>query len=359
MSIISKYLIKEILKYVGMVLAVVITIYVAVDFFEKIDDFMEAGLPLSKAISFFIFKIPFIMAQIFPVAILLAVLIVFGLMNKYNEIIALKSGGISIYQLLRPVLLLGICASIFLFFFSEVLVPVTVEKANRIWLRDVKQKRSAIISKEKNIWLKDKQVISHIRYYSKIQKTVFGLTLNYFDENFRLIRRVDAQKGVFKNGKWELHELMEQRLEEGGMDYAVTFHKTQTVPLPMSPQSLETVVKKSEEMNFKELLAYVKKVEDEGYDASTYRVDLYAKTAFPFICVIMCLVGMSISVRAKSGEGLPLGIAYGIGIAFLYWIFYSFCVSLGYGEMLPPVIAAWTANLLFLCFGVLNLLNAE
>lgn len=359
MSIISKYLLKEISRYIGMVLAVVITIYVAVDFFEKIDDFMEAGLPLSKAAIFFTFRIPFIVAQIFPVAILLSVLIVFGLMTKHNEIIALKSGGVSIYQLLKPVLLLGISASVFLFFFSEAVVPITVEKANRIWLWDVKQKRSAIISKEKNIWLKDKQLITHIRYYSKAQKTVFGLTLNHFDDNFRLIRRTDAEKGVFKNGKWVLHEVMEQRLEENGKDYAVTFHEMLTLSLPMSPQRLETVVKKSEEMNFRELLAYVRKVEAEGYDAGTYRADLYAKTAFPFVCVIMCLVGMSIPLRSQRKEGLPLGIAYGIGIAFLYWIFHSFCMSLGYGEMLPPLIAAWTANVLFSCFGVLNLLNAE
>ncbi|MDM8538993.1 LptF/LptG family permease, partial [Desulfobacterales bacterium HSG17] len=99
--------------------------------------------------------------------------------------------------------------------------------------------------------------------------------------------------------------------------------------------------------------------ESEGYDATLYKVDLHAKAAFPFICIILSIVGISIASRRIIKDGLPAGIAYGIGIAFLYWIFYSFCISLGYGGMLPPVAAAWVANLVFSCFAVYLLLNAE
>ncbi|MEA3429334.1 MAG: LptF/LptG family permease, partial [Thermodesulfobacteriota bacterium] len=139
----------------------------------------------------------------------------------------------------------------------------------------------------------------------------------------------------------------------------ITFHEKIIEKLDFMPDDLMRVVKKSEDMSFTELISYVRKIEAEGYDATSYRVDLYAKTAFPFVCIIMCMIGTGIAVRGKIKEGLPVIIACGIGIAFLYWIFYSFCISLGYGEMLPPVIAAWAANLIFLCFGALILLNAE
>ena len=48
-----------------------------------------------------------------------------------------------------------------------------------------------------------------------------------------------------------------------------------------------------------------------------------------------------------------------LGIAFLYWVFFSFCLSLGYGELLPPFIAAWAANLIFSSIALVLLLNAE
>ena len=358
MLIIHTYLTKEIAKYFFIVLASVICIYAAVDFFEKIDNFLRAGASLSKALIFFALKTPFIMAQVIPVCILLSILVAFGLMAKNNELVAIKSCGVSIYFFMKPILFIGVISSVVLFFFSEVIVPITMEKANRIWLQDVR-KEAAMVSKEKNIWIKGSRMITHIAHYSPTRKTIFGVTLNHFDEDFRLVRRVDAEKGVFKEGRWVLSHLMEQVLNKTDGDYTVTFYEEKIEPLDFLPEDLKRVIKKSEEMNIKELLSYIRKIEAEGYGATSYRVDLHAKLAFPLVCLIMCIVATGISLRGNLKEGLPVSIAYGLGIAFLYWVFYSFCVSLGYGEMLPPVVAAWMANLIFICFGVVTLLNAE
>ncbi len=79
MSILDRYLIKEILKHFGIVLLSTIVIYLAIDFFENIDRFMEADLPTSRILEFFQLKLPLIIVQVTPVGLLLAVLITFGL----------------------------------------------------------------------------------------------------------------------------------------------------------------------------------------------------------------------------------------------------------------------------------------
>jgi len=358
MSIIYKYITIQILKYLVIVLVFVVGIYLAVDFFERVDDFMEAGIPFSKMIFFFALRIPFIVAQIIPICILMSVLIVFSLMARGNEIVALKSSGIRIYYLLKPVFIMGCILGALLFMLSDVIVPITMAKSNQIWLKDVR-KESTIITKEKNIWIKGNRSITHVKYFNPKDKTINGITFYKFDGNFRLIRRIDAEKGVFSQGEWMLYELMEQTLDAKKEKYNITFHENKTERLNLLPENLITVAKKSEEMTFGELFAYIKKIEAEGYDATIYKVDLYAKIAFPFICVIMCMVGTGLAAGGTVKEGMPVVIAYGIGTAFIYWIFYSFCLSLGYGEMLPPAIAAWTANLAFFSFGALTLLNAE
>lgn len=358
MSIIQKYLAVQVSKYFGVVLTTVVGIYVAVDFFERIDDFIEVELPLSKAFAYFLFNIPFVVSQIIPVGILLAVLIVFGLMTRNNEIVALRAGGVHIYYLFKPVLAIGVAASAVLFLFSEVVVPITAQKANQIWLGEVR-KESTILSKEKNIWIKRNRAIIHITFYNPEQKVIYGITANQFDKDFRLARRIDARSGTFHDGRWVLSEVVEQRLDKTDNAYQVAFHEQKTESLDFFPEDLKRVIKRSEAMNFKELLEYIRRVEAEGYDATVYTVDLWAKTAFPLICVIMCVLGTGISFRGRVREGLPLSIVYGIGVSFLYWIFLSFCMSLGYGEMLPPFVAAWTANFVFLCFGVLMMLNAQ
>jgi len=358
MYLIEKYVTKEILKYFCILLATVVSIYLAVDFFEKIDNFMEAGLPFSKIIRFFYLKIPSIVAQIAPVGILLAVLVVFGLMNKNNEIIALKSSGVSIYYLLKPVASIGLLLTIIIFLLSELIVPITISKANGIWNTEVK-KKSAVISKGKNIWIKGNGVICHITYYNPANSTILGVALNFFDNDFRLTRRVDAKKGVFKNGKWIFYDIMEQKLDKESAHYRVTFLDEREEPFDFLLEDIKKVVKNSEEMGFMELYAYIEDIENEGYDASVYKVDLYAKLSLPFVCFIMCLVGTGVGGRDKIKESLSVSVCYGIGIVFFYWIFYSFCLSLGYGEMLPPFFAAWTANFILLCFGLFALLNAE
>jgi lipopolysaccharide export system permease protein len=356
MSLIEKYLTKEIFKYFGIVLLTVVGIYLAVDFFQRIDNFLEADLPFSRIISFYQLKIPSVIVQIAPVGILLAVSIVFGLMNKNNEIIALKSSGVSITYLLGPVVLIGLLLSIIVFLLSELLVPITISKANRIWNAEVK-KESAVISKGKNIWIKGNRVICHITYYNPANSTILGVALNFFDNDFRLTQRVDAKKGVFKNGKWIFYDIMEQKLDKESNHYRVTFLEEREEPFDFLPEDIKRVVRKSEEMGFLELYAYIEDIENEGYDASVYKVDLYAKLSFPFVSFIMCLAGAGISSKSKLKGSLSVSIFYGICMVFFYWIFYSFCLSLGYGEILPPFMAAWAANLVFLCFGILVFLK--
>jgi len=358
MSIISRYLTREIIKLFVIILALVIGIYVIVDFFEKIDDFMEKGIPATRAFVLLVFKAPFIIAQILPVSVLLAVLVTFGLMNKNNEITALKSSGVSVYYLFKPVFVLGALFTLLLFSLSEIIVPITMAKANAIWLREVRNE-SAIISREKNIWIKGNRSITHVKYYNASKKRLFGITLYRFDKKFRLIQRIDTAQGSYQNRNWKCLDVLEQNFkgEHGKSD--VTFHDTRVVQLDFLPEDLQRVIKKSEEMNFVELQRYIRKVEAEGYDATAYRVDLYAKIAFPFVCIIMCFLGTGIAAKGKIGEGLPAAVAYGMVITFLYWVFYSFCMSLGYGEMLPPYVAAWIANFVFLCIGAYLLLSAE
>lgn len=339
-------------------MVLIVGLYIAVDFFEKIDNFMEQDLPVTLAISFLALKTPLIIAQTAPISLFLSVIIVFGLMNKNNEVLALKSSGISVYTLLKPVSAIGLVFSILLFFFSEIIVPLTITHSNRIWMEDVK-KQPAMVSREKNIWIQGERSITHIKYYNPSTNAMHGVTIYFFDRSFSLIRRVDAEKGVFSNGKWVLENVMEQVLDEKSKNYVTAFFEEKERIFDFIPEDLGRAAKKSEEMSFNELLEYIRKVEAEGYDASAYKVDLHAKLAFPFVGMILCLAGMGISLKTERKEGPGTGIAIGIGTAFFYWIFYSFCLSLGYGEMLPPVIAAWTANLVFICMAVITLLNAD
>ena len=358
MTIISRYLYKEFAKYFGLILIIVLSIYVVVDFIEKIDDFMEAGLPFSLAAKFFLYNTPFVISQIVPLATLLAVLITFGLMSKNNELIALRAGGVSLLSLVRPVFGFGMISFLAVLFMAEILSPITVSVANAIWTIQV-QHRKVAVSTQKDYWLKAPQSIIHLKFYQIKEQKASGLTIYQFDESFHLVKRINAATATFEAGQWRLEQGGEQVFIAGTDKMDVHPFDSRLEKLQFSPDDLAKAVPRTEEMTFIQLNAYIKKVEAEGYEAVRYKVDLHKKIAFPFVCVIMALIGAGLAGRGKIKEGLPISISYGIGIAFLYWIAYSVCVSLGYAGKLPPIIAAWAVNILWLCFATYFIINAE
>ena len=358
MTIVDKYLTREILKCLATVLTVVVGLYVIVEFFNKVDNFMEAGLSIARLIRYLQLELPQIIVQIAPIAMLLAVLIAFGIMNKNNEIIALKCAGVSVYHLLRPVLTIAIVLSIMIFFLSEVVVPITMSRANKIWLTEVKNK-PAVATRQKDIWIKGPRSIYFIQYFNPKSQSISGVILNFFDNDFKLTRRVDANRGLYEQGKWVFYDILEQVLDRGSEVYQVQFHSQERIDVDFLPEDLRRAFKRSEEMNVAELYRYIQEIELEGYDATAFRVDFQARFAYPVLFIIVSIIGIGTAVKRKSREGPSVSIVFGAVVVFLYWVLHSFCLSLGYGGLLPPIISAWISNIIFTCYAVLNLMNAE
>lgn len=358
MAIIARYIIKEICKYFAIILIVVLGIYLTVDFIEKVDNFMEVGVPVSRAFLYLAYKLPLIVVQMTPLGVLLAVLITFGIMGKNNELVALRSGGISLASLAGPIFRCGVGATIFMILLAEGVAPLMTDRANHIWLEEVR-KENLTTTKRKDIWLKGEQLILHISVYNSKTAIAKGITVNRFDREFRLVERVDAKRGRYDKDKWRLEDGIVQKYDPDSGKTTVKPFSSYRTSLSFTPDSLSQATPRAEEMSFMQLYHYIKRVEAEGYDAGQYRVDLHTKIAFPFLCIIMSLMGAGLAARGKIREGLAISITYGIGIAFFYWIVFSFCVSLGYAGMLPPLIAAWGVNIIFISFSAFLLLNAD
>jgi len=358
LTIIHRYITGLFFKYFSMLLVVVIVIYLSIDLFGKLDNLMEAGLNPVEMLLFFVYKVPLIISQITPVAVLLAVLVVFGIMSRNNEVLALKSSGVSLQYLLAPVLVIGLVLSGALFVFSEAVVPVTISRAHQLEEKNAGE-RQVMSSREKNIWLKHQRAITYIQYFDPSENAIYGVSTIFFDDAFRLNRRIDAEKGIYQNGQWRLSSAMQQRFDGTDKSPESKFYETMTVELAIAPEDLRRVAQSVETMSFSRLKQYIEKVELEGYGATQYKVDLYAKTAYPAICLIMSLIGAALALRGKTREGMAVSFSYGIVTAFIYWSLYSFCLSLGYGEILPPLISAWMANLVFFCAAGWMVINLE
>jgi len=358
MTCLHKYWLKEFVKLFLIIQLLILVLFIFIDYLSRMDRFLKSDISLLEALWYVLLKVPFMFVQLTPASILLSVIVVFGVMNRNNELTALKSSGISVYFLVKPALLAGFLLAGLMFFLGETLIPVSMAKANYIRYNKMQTENRMSLGR-KDIWIKSKKELIHINFFDPVKQTIAGITATTMGEAFKIIARIDAQRGTYEDGKWVLEEVIEQSYKAHENDYEVNVIPVKIIDLDLKPGDLGAIAKKSEEMSYFELKDYVQKVEAEGYDPTTYQVDMNGKIAFPFICIIMALTGAATGMRSFVKTNMPAAIAIGVVISFLYWIMYGFCLSMGYATVLPPVVAAWAANLFFLCLGTIYLINTE
>jgi lipopolysaccharide export system permease protein len=134
---------------------------------------------------------------------------------------------------------------------------------------------------------------------------------------------------------------------------------SEDLALSRTPDDFQASVPDNEEMGYRQLRAIAQKLQSEGYDATRQRVDLSGRLANPFASVIMAFLGIPFALRKGRGTSLAVGISLSVGIGIAYHIIQAILIAFGYSGALPPMLAAWSANLLFGLLGVWLLLTAR
>ncbi|MDR3135525.1 MAG: LptF/LptG family permease, partial [Deltaproteobacteria bacterium] len=154
MTIISRYLSVLFFKHLGICLFGFVTLYLVVDFIEKISDFITENIPVVSIILFFIAQIPTILTLLAPVGTLASVLISLVLMARNSEIIAFKGSGVSLYRLSRPLVVSGLLISLAVFLVGNLVTPVTNRYTNFLWDVQVRNKQRNTSQTVEDVWLK-------------------------------------------------------------------------------------------------------------------------------------------------------------------------------------------------------------
>ena len=120
--LIDKNLIWSFFKKIFSVLFVFIIIFLIVDLIDDVDRMLDYNLKFNQFSFIYYYSIPHYINIAFPMAILIATVMTFTLMQKNNEITALKASGVSIYRLTIPFFIIGIILTILMFYFENIVV---------------------------------------------------------------------------------------------------------------------------------------------------------------------------------------------------------------------------------------------
>ncbi len=346
MTILDRFITREFLRFFILIFISLLLISVIIDFFEKMNMFMSNGATSGQMFKYFLAALPMLASLVAPAAVLIASLVTMGSLSRTNELTALKAGGISLYRTSLPILLLAAFFSLIYFLFTEFVTPQANERADRLIRVEIQKQEIRGSFGQDELWYRGQMGLYNFRLFDRKTNSLFGITINQFDGDFRPVRRYDAEKAVFKDGLWQFHNLMTTSFSRKG-EPILEWVATKTLPLPEVPDDFGGLQKGADKMGYFELRRYIGKLRSEGYDVTSYETDLQGKMAFSLVTVILAAIGVAFSLKSQQSGALARSIGVGLVVGFSYWILFTFFLSLGRSGALPPYPAAWLANLIF------------
>ncbi|MEW6594783.1 MAG: LptF/LptG family permease [Thermodesulfobacteriota bacterium] len=344
MKLLDRYLILQFSRNLLLVLGGLLAIYLLVDFFERVDNFMEAKKGIGLAVRYLLLKVPLIYEQMIPVSILLAGIITLGILNHHHEFMALKAGGIPATRIIRPLLAASLLFVALTLGVSQWLLPPTLAQTNRIWYEEVNSQTPKGIERNGRIYFRGADGIYSFVRPTPTENTFADFSYTTWDQSFRLATLLTASRATWENNIWTFHGGQFKAMQPDG-SHTVQLFAARTVPLPETPEDFFIPAYKAQEKSLSQLVAAA--LASDKPMASEAWLLLQKKLSYIFLGLPLLLLGLPVLLAMHRGRGrdLALAIPVSCGLAFAAWGVWSASQAMAQAAYLPPLLASWSIHL--------------
>jgi len=325
---------------------------VIVDIIDHLDKFIDSEMPANDILRYYLHTIPWFVSIGLPMALLLSTVFTFGLLQKRNEITAIKVSGISIRRISSSLLIVGFIFSILSFYFDNIIVAPHFQKRTELEDKYFRKSKSQRKIKKLDIYRQiDRDKILVIKQFSYKTNSAHNISIQQF-ENGKLVCRLDAPFMEWDGeiNKWKLNNYKIRKWQNEQLMYS-NYASDTLIDMSFSPVDLTTESVKPEEMNYWELVGFVEKLKFNGIKDQRWEVNLHFKTAFACTSFIMILFGLSLSI-GKPRSNMAVGLGISIFVILLYYAVLKFGQSLGYKGIASPFMSVWFGNFIFIILGL-------
>jgi len=355
-TLIDRYILWSFLRFLATTGLSIYIIFLVVDFREMIDDLINSRVPGRLILSFFKYRTPWVANQILPVACLVSTLLAFGLLSRFNEVTAMKAGGLSLYRISVPVVIATLLLSVFAFYVEGYVMPYSNQKASQI--RDqIRGGPPRSYSQPLRRWIVGQDgLFYNYRNYTRPPPHFLSLEGNGVFQGFSVFRlnretfavreRIYAREATWKSGSWILRTGWERTFDSDGRVLSFNEFQERTFQFSEQPADFLGEVKTPDQMSYWQLTDFISDLTRRGYSVQELSVDLYKKLALPFVSLVMVVLGLPFAFRVGK-RGSLYGIGLSIGLVVIYYATFAATSVLGEAGFLPPFLAAWAPNILF------------
>jgi LPS export ABC transporter permease LptF/LPS export ABC transporter permease LptG len=357
-SILDNYIARIFLSHLALILIAFCSLYLLVEFMELFDDVQQNRVKGMVMVNYLLFFSPAVIQLITPVGFLVATLTTLGVLSRRNEITAMKAGGISLYRVTLPVVVVALLGSASLFGIGDFVLPFTNRVANR--QKNIIKGRPPQSARQ----LKERWVLgSDGRFYSftsggGVPDTLFGLWAFDVERQSWQMREMLYANQARWNAQGAYYDLEHGwRRGFGGSAVVSSFVSARTREIE-KPEYFGQEARDTDTLRFGELRAHIKTMTALGMDVVRLQVQLHNKASFPFVTVVMTMIGIPFAF-VVGRRGALYGVGISLIVAIVYWSCLKIFEALGAYALLPPALAMWAPNILFGAVGVYLLFGLE
>jgi LPS export ABC transporter permease LptG/LPS export ABC transporter permease LptF len=351
--LLDAYVVREFFGMFLIVLGSFVMLMLVFTFFELVGDILRNHISLITVGDYLFNLAPSMAYTITPLAVLIAVLVTFGLLNRNSEIVAMKATGISLYRLVIPIVSISAILAVCLFLFDDYYLPAANRRQEAL-RSTIKGRPPQTFLHPEEKWIFGQQHagepgrIFYYQFFDPDNNAFANLSVFEFNpSNFALSRRIFASRAVWdeKTESWHFLNGWVRNISGNNSEY-IEFKSTSFSEIHEDPGYFKKENLQSQEMNFGQLDSYIRDLRQSGFDTMRLRVALWHKLAYPLVAIVMAVLAIPFAL-SMGRRGSLTGIAVAISVALAYWVIDGLFGAMGNVNYLPATLAAWSPDILF------------
>ncbi len=342
MQILNRYLARNILVSMTVVMLVMLSLFVFFQFLEELKDVGKGRYDTARAIMFVLMTLPNMAYQLLPIAALLGSTIGLGILASNSELTAIRSAGVSMEQIIWSVLRVGLVVIVLGVVVGEWLAPMSEQSAQT--MRSVAQSDNLSLEGAQGLWAKDGAQFINIRTILPGRR-LNDIYIYEVDHQHHMTHIMQAKSAFYRDNSWVLEDVKHSYLVKGNV---VANHETQHVwDTTLSPDLLGVVTVKPYTLSVWGLYQYIDYLESNGLSSDKYEQSLWTKATLPVVTTVMIVLSIpfvfgplrSVGIGSRILVGALVGIGYHLFSQVFSYVGLVFKLAPAFTSLLPVLLA--------------------
>ncbi len=366
-GIVQRYLAREILLAVALVLAALLVLYTSFDFINEMNDVGKNGYRIEHAALFVLLQIPARAYELLPIAALIGTIYALAQLASHSEFTILRVAGLSTRGAVRMVMVPGILLVAFTFLLGEIVTPQVETLTQKLRLKAGAGPVARGL--KSGLWVKDtarapdgKVLVRFVNIGAVgSDNSLERVKVYEFDAALRLQNIAFADRGTFVPPRsWRLSNVIETRfVNTGGSDapdrVEVGKEPDRIWRSELNPQLLAVLTVSPERMAARNLNTYIHHLEDNKQTAERYQIAFWKKIIYPFAVLVMMALALPFAYLHFRSGGISFKIFAGIMIGIGFYLLNNLFSHVGLLNTWPPILSAAMPSIVALAAALLAL----